>query len=152
MTSIDVSNIIRFLVESNSIEAIYREPTAQEIDETTKFLHGPLNADTVIELQAIYAPKKPLRNKIGMNVRVGAHIPPSGSPTMRANMVSILQMSDPWECHVAFEALHPFMDGNGRTGRSVWLWKMFDTHKDPFSLSFLHRFYYQTLSHLDGKA
>lgn len=43
--------------------------------------------------------------------------------------------------------LHPFMDGNGRTGRAVWAWAMQRDGQDPFALSFLHRFYYQTLEY-----
>lgn len=53
---------------------------------------------------------------------------------------------DPWKMHVAFEKLHPFMDGNGRTGRALWAWHMKQLGLDPFALSFLHRFYYQTLA------
>ena len=36
---------------------------------------------------------------------------------------------------------HPFTDGNGRSGRALWLWQM--NNHAPFG--FLHTFYYQTL-------
>ena len=45
----------------------------------------------------------------------------------------------------AYEMLHPFMDGNGRSGRALWAWMMLRLGQDPFALLFLHRFYYQTL-------
>ena len=82
-----------------------------------------------------------------MNVRVGIHLPPDGGPNMIRLLVGVLRDHiDPWTCHVAFEDLHPFMDGNGRTGRAVWAHKMITLGALPFALPFLHRFYYQTLS------
>ncbi len=143
--------VTKFLSESLSIEGIYRVPTDVEIKATIDFLNEPLTADTVITLQATYAPKKPLRDKYGMGLRIGDYIAPKGCPDMRAMLDTVLQITDPWECHIAFESLHPFMDGNGRTGRTVWAWKMYELRQDPFSLPFLHRFYYQTLAHSDGR-
>jgi fido (protein-threonine AMPylation protein) len=69
--------------------------------------------------------------------------------TIVSRLKRILDManrgSDPWRVHVAFETLHPYMDGNGRTGRAIWAWQMHGIEQNPFALPFLHRFYYQTL-------
>jgi hypothetical protein len=87
----------------------------------------------------------------GMNVRVGAHIPPAGGPHIAIMLKSILAevntgTMSPYRAHLAYETLHPFMDGNGRSGRAVWLWQMQrDTPYSSLALGFLHRFYYQTL-------
>lgn len=77
-----------------------------------------------------------------ISVRVGHHVPP------RPEMVSGLmrELLDWWNkrsaewspvitsavLHYQFEEIHPFADGNGRTGRMLALWEMyrrgFDTH------------------------
>lgn len=54
---------------------------------------------------------------------------------------------DAWTAHNEFEKIHAFKDFNGRTGRILWLVKAIDEGYD-FSISFLHKFYYQTLSHV----
>jgi hypothetical protein len=81
-----------------------------------------------------------------MKVRVGNHIAPEGDPTIARRLTRMLDManrtSDPWRVHVAFETLHPYMDGNGRTGRAIWVWQTQRTGQDPFALPFLHRLYY----------
>lgn len=145
------SAISHFLVESLGIEGIHREPTEDEMSATKHFLrYDHLSFGDVAALQEVYAPGKPIRDKIGMNVRVGRYHPPLGGFNVVKSLVSIVddanKRNDPWTIHIAFEGLHPFMDGNGRTGRALWAWNMLTTGEDPFSLSFLHRFYYQTLA------
>jgi hypothetical protein len=80
-----------------------------------------------------------------MNVRVGRYVAPPGNSLMRVELDRVLSIADPYAGHLAFELLHPFMDGNGRTGLAVWLWLMQRGGDNPFALSFLHRFYYETL-------
>lgn len=112
-----------------------------------------LRLSALVGLQSMICPGYPLRDKPGMNVRVGSHVAPPGGPEIVTSIESILlvaQIPDgegcEWMIHNAFEHLHPFMDGNGRTGRLLWAWQMLYNGRDPFSLPFLHRFYYQTLS------
>ena len=52
-------------------------------------------------------------------------------------------MLDAWTAHCEYEALHPFTDGNGRSGRAIWLWLMHDA-----SLGFLHRFITKRLENI----
>lgn len=150
-----MSALSDFVRESNRIEGILRDPTEAEIETTRDFmgLARPLRPSEVLRLQSVYAPDKPLRNEVGMDVRVGTYIAPRGGPEILERFYSIIERiskfsDDPWQEHCAFETLHPFMDGNGRTGRALWAWHMQSLGSDPFALPFLHRWYYQTLSHI----
>jgi hypothetical protein len=136
-----------FIEESLMIEGIHRLPSIEELEATEAFLTDECSVATVLTLQAIYAPGMPLRDQSGMNVRVGRYVAPKGNPYMRDQLEHVINNADPWELHVEFEKLHPFMDGNGRTGRTVWAWAMLRAGKDPFATTFLHRWYYQTLEH-----
>lgn len=144
--------IERFLIESLRIEGVTREPTFQERDATCAFLEdGELDIDRLNALQSVYTPRKPLRLKAGMDVTVGGHLPPRGGPAIGYALESLIERirrpdPNPWACHIEFELLHPYLDGNGRTGRALWAWHMIQVGEYPFNLSFLHCWYYQTLS------
>lgn len=156
----DRDEIEHFVRESNAIEGIHRDPTDAEIDATALFVgrHGsspvPPSVDEVEKLVAVYQPDAILRRKPGLNVRVGNHIAPDGGPTIvfaLAELLDGLFSSDPWETHCRYETLHPFTDGNGRSGRAIWAWQMVRRQRG-LPLGFLHQFYYQTLAHDERRA
>jgi len=142
---------VDFIRESNWIEGILRDPTEDEIAAHEQLLGlVQLDPTTIGDFQAVIAPGMPIRRHEGMDVRVGNHIAPEGGPSIVRQLQRILDKANrasdgPWSVHVAFETLHPYMDGNGRTGRAIWAWQMQRLGHDPFALPFLHRFYYQTL-------
>lgn len=136
-----------FIRESLKIEGIIRDPTAREMEATQHFVALPkLTVADVVALVSIYQPDAVLRDQPGLNVRVGRYIAPPGGPGIPAALRSLLdrisaEKIGAWTGHVAYEDLHPFTDGNGRSGRAIWLWAM----GGEAPLGFLHHFYYQTL-------
>lgn len=142
--------LAEFVRESNRIEGILRKPTKAELAMTEVFL--ALRAPTVLDVESlvrVYQPDALLRCLPGLNVRVGDHIAPPGGPAIidaLRDILARLPTADPWSLHVEYETLHPFTDGNGRSGRALWAWQMVRRYDGGLALGFLHRFYYQTLA------
>jgi hypothetical protein len=148
--------IIEFVRESNRIEGIRRDPTMNEVVCTELFLEcSRLTVSALCSLVSAYQPGAKLRRWPGMDVRVGSYYPPKGGTHIEAELIKILdQANNPemsaYGVHLAYEGLHPFMDGNGRSGRAIWLWQMLragpGAEDQALGLGFLHTFYYQTLA------
>lgn len=140
-----------FVEESNRIEGIRRPPHLHEVDALDAFVG--LDVVTVSEVSALvqaFQPGARLRIHPGMDVRVGPHVPPRGAPEVEEALRAIVASATekhPYEVHCAFESLHPYMDGNGRSGRALWLWGMqYHGMTDTvIQLGFLHTWYYQSL-------
>lgn len=139
-----------FVLESNRIEGITREPTLGELAAHENLLNvDELTVAAVSEFVATICGED-LRAEVGMDVMVGKHVPPAGGPEIEPALTVLLGSInlgalDPWAAHVAYETLHPYLDGNGRSGRAIWAWHMLRAGRNPFALPFLHIAYYQAL-------
>ena len=137
-----------FVRESNRIEGIHRDPADAEISEFERFMHlEKIYVHDLEKFVSVYQSNAVLRRQHGMNVRVGGHTPPPGGPHIEELLTNLLLDIDAglpaWDAHIRYETIHPFSDGNGRSGRMLWAWQMGPFH---LGLNFLHKFYYQTLN------
>ena len=139
-------------MESNRIERIYRPPFKYEVKAHDVLWRKPYLKVTDVERFVWVVAKVPIRHLFGQNVTVNGHRAPIGGPQIVDELkkllhrVSLDSRFDPHEAHCQYEALHPFLDGNGRSGRAVWAWHMRKHGLDPFLRPFLQEFYYQSLS------
>ncbi len=76
------------------------------------------------------------RDMSKVNVIVGDHRPPMWHmvPGLMDNWLLDYKTLGPWEAHRRFESIHPFVDGNGRTGRMLMWWQEIKDGKEPTML------------------
>jgi Fic family protein len=118
------------VAESNRIEGIEREPTAEELVEHDRVME--LKKLTIRDLEkflTVYQQNAKLRVYPGMDVSIGSYVPPKGGEHIREMLGALLddvncERIDACNALVQYESIHPFTDGNGRSGRVIYHWQI----------------------------
>ena len=136
-----------FVAESNRIEGIHRQPTDAEIKaHRTLIARKRVKIEHVTALVAACQPNAVLGRQPTFTASASAITCATRFEALLAGIAS--KALTPWAAHVQYETLHPYTDGNGRSGRAVWLWQMTlkGEQSRALAIGFLHTFYYQTLA------
>lgn len=144
VTLIDYDTIWSFVAESNRIEGIERT-LIRHVDAHEAFLSEPVTVESLCALVDVLQPDAVLRDRTDVpGVRVG---PPSGPEIVKRLEAVLRGAGDPFVQHVAYETLHPFTDGNGRSGRALWLHRYVSVGDTVTARrGFLHSWYYHSLA------
>lgn len=140
MKKIDEKQLEEFLRESNNIEREYSEEAFKDAYRAWKFLifFDELSLSRILECHRVLLKniKKRIAGKIRkVNVRVGFSI-----KIDYQNIEERLKLLIEWipktkedikKWHIEFENIHPFEDGNGRTGRIILNWQLLKNDHEP---------------------
>lgn len=138
--------------QSNLIEGIDDRSQDRQSMSAWKWLEGQrvLNASVIKRLHKILThTQKDLAEEYKgvfrpIQVRVGNHVPPKPEDVKRemSKWLKDYKTLTPKEAHIRFETIHPFVDGNGRTGRMIMWWMERKIGKEPILLKADERWAY----------
>lgn len=139
--------------QSNLIEGV---TSPLEVEQSMMAWHlirdhpGPLTAELILVLHnAIMLNQLP--GRLGgrgsfriRNVTVGGRTCPHWNevPALVDEWLAIYQDCSPRGAHVEFEHIHPFIDGNGRTGRMLMWWHEIKLGNQPTLITYDGRWKY----------
>lgn len=140
--------------ESNLIENI--DSTTEDLISVAAWeflaVHTRLNLEVVLNLHRLITVKQLAQDagKLRMvDVRVGPYLKMpwemvSGMLGLWLRTMREWSQLDPVHMHVQFEHIHPFVDGNGRTGRMLMWWHQMKRGEKPVLLTLEKRdLYYE---------
>ena len=144
---------VRILEEGKVLPSAPERARREILNELAALRHieklpreAPVSHEHVLKLHALIGSGVMDQGAAGhyraIRVRVGSHLPPAPEK-VQGLMTELLEWwnveSGVWSpvvssavLHYRFESIHPFADGNGRTGRALAVWDLyrrgFDTH------------------------
>ncbi len=134
---------IEFLRESNAIEGIYDDASLEQAGVAWDYLKSQpiLSPGVVLTTHKILMLNQPLRpNERGYFREIPVYIGGHEAMNWRFIRVRIAEWcnqvmagSDPILMHIKYEKIHPFVDGNGRTGRMFLNWQRL-SRKQPLQI------------------
>lgn len=146
--TIPAKSLYAFCAESHAIEGVFDSALTEELAaRTADFLDTELSLDSLSSFNI----KGHLRSQYGMALRVGPYVAPAGGPPVRVALRNLLtgiaqHETSSYDAHCEFMALLPFTDGNGLTGRALWLYhRLLADEGVPHK--FLRNWYVSSLSH-----
>ena len=148
--NISTKNLLGFAAESNKIEGIFGGDRA-DAHAVALDIFLSLDKPTIEDLKRfvkMLEPSVTYRPESRVNVTIGGK---TGmiSESIQENLLPLLvnvyeDNIYPNVVHLKYEAIHPFSDCNGRSGRALWLWQMVKFYRYQGDLGFLHAYYYET--------
>lgn len=121
----------KFLIESNAIEGVHDEVSLKQAIVAWKFLKtkATLTQGVILKTHKILMLHQPIYpDEKGYFRTIMVYI--GNKPTLNAMHIPKAitswlydQLTNDWKkWHVEYEKIHPFIDGNGRTGRMFMNW------------------------------
>ena len=129
-------DVTRFLRESNAIEDVWDEESLANAKKAWNYIFKlkTLSCDVVLKTHKILMGNQPIldeekgsfrRVPVWIGGREGKpwYVVPELMAQLCKNSKDHKEWEDIKQDHIMFEKIHPFVDGNGRTGRIIMNWQ-----------------------------